>query len=167
MARGSFVEKLGNWRKYYRGAAWAKAFSALEKVAPETPDGVIQVQGDDIRVIVMSYSTRSADEAVIESHEGFIDIQMLIKGNETFCWWPAAGLKVSRPYDAAKDVTFYEKGAEPLAEFAAKPGYFAVFTPGDAHSTQIHAAGSSSPERCRKAVVKVRASLVAQSGANK
>jgi biofilm protein TabA len=167
MSRGAFVEKLDHWKKYYRGAAWEKAFAALEQVTPETPDGVIQVQGNDIRVIVMSYQTKSVGDAVVESHEDFIDIQMMISGHEIFRWWPAAGLQVSQPYDAAKDITFYQHGMEPLAEFAVRPGDFAVFMPGDAHSTQIHPAGAASPQLCRKAVVKLRASLLEQSGAHR
>ena len=84
---------------------------------------------------------------------------MLLTGRETFRWWPAKSLKVSQPYDAAKDITFYLQ-YEPLAEFAAKPGYFAVFLPGDAHSTGIHPVGENIPRGCRKAVVKMRMSLI-------
>jgi len=159
MARGAFVEKLENWKKYYAGGGWEQAFAALEKVTPETPDGVTKIQGDDLRIIVMSYSTKPAAEAAIESHENFLDIQMLLTGRETFRWWPANSLKVSQPYDAAKDINFYHQ-CEPLAEFAAKPGYFAVFLPGDAHSTGIYPAGENIPQGCRKAVVKVRMSLI-------
>lgn len=162
MARGAFVEKLANWKKYFAGASWEKAFAALEKVRPDTPDGVTKIQGDDLRIIVMSYSTKPAAEAVIESHENFLDIQMLITGREIFRWWPVSRLKVSQAYDAAKDITFYQS-SEPLAEFAAKPGYFGIFLPGDAHATGIHPAGANSPQACRKAVVKIRMSLVGDS----
>jgi biofilm protein TabA len=158
MTRGAFVERLENWKKYFTGANWEKAFAALEKLSPVTPDGVTKIMGDELRIIVMSYSTKPEAEAVIESHENFLDIQMLLTGRETFRWWPVKGLKVSQPYDAAKDIAFYQP-AGPLAEFAATPGYFAVFLPGDAHSTGIHPAGLSSPQACRKAVVKMRMSL--------
>lgn len=159
MARGPLVEKLERWRKYYAGAGWEKAFGALERVTAETPDGVIKVQDDDLRIIVMSYETRPADEAAIEAHEEFADIQMLLSGRELFRWGPAAGLWIKVPHDPAKDVAFYHAEG-PLAEFAAEPGYFAVFLPGDAHSTQIRPRGVNSPQPCRKAVVKVRMKLI-------
>ena len=161
MARGAFIEKLENWKKYFTGASWEKAFAALEKVTPETPDGVTKISGDDLRIIVMSYSTKPAAEAVIESHENFLDIQMLLTGRETFRWWPVSSLKVSSPYDAAKDITFYSQ-REPLAEFGARPGYFGIFLPGDAHSTGIHPTGANPAQACRKAVVKVRMSLLGE-----
>jgi biofilm protein TabA len=155
-------KKLTDWKKHYQGAAWEKAFSALEKITPDTPDGVIKVQRDDIRVIVMSYRTKPADDAVIESHRDFIDIQLMITGEETFRWWPVAVLEVSEPYNPEKDIVFYKHGPTPAGAFAARPGWFAVFNPGDAHSTQIFAKGSNSSKPCRKAVAKVRASLAAQ-----
>lgn len=159
--RGAFVDSIKNWNQSFRGPVWEKAFQALEKVNAETPDGVIQVQGDDIRVQISTYSTKAANEAVVESHRDFIDIQMILKGQETFRWWPARALTVTQPYDAVKDIIFYDNKVEPMAELNARPGVFAVFMPGDAHSTQNTPAGAAA-QPGRKAVVKIRASLLAQ-----
>lgn len=160
--RGAFVESLKNWNKYYQGPVWEMAFAALEKVTADTPDGTTQLQGDDIRVMVSSYDTKDPKDGVIEAHQEFIDIQMVIKGNESFRWWPMAGLTPTKPYDAAKDIMFFDNKAETLAEYNAKPGVFAVFMPGDAHATQTFAPGTTAPQADRKVVVKIRASLLSR-----
>jgi YhcH/YjgK/YiaL family protein len=155
MPCGAFVESLKNWNKYYSGPVWEKVFKALESVNAQTPDGTTEIQGQDIKMMVSSYKTKPAAEAVVESHKKYIDVQMVIAGTETFRWFPLAGLTVKTPYNAAKDVAFYQVPGEMLGHFNARPGFFAVFTPEDAHSTAIFAEGTSTPQAGRKVVVKV------------
>lgn len=157
--RGAFVAPLKDWSKYYSGPVWEKVFKALESVNADTPDGTTQIQGDDIKLMVQTNKTKEAKAAVIESHREYIDVQMSIKGGETFRWFPTQSLTVKKEYDEAKDIMFYEQ-TEPLAQFNARPGVFAVFTSTDAHSTGIYPEGATASTEARKAVVKVRASLL-------
>ena len=135
--RGAFVESLANWKKYYSGPVWEKVFKALETVPADAPDGKTEIQGQDITMGVSSYDTKPVATAM-ESHQKYIDIQMVLVGNETFLWAPLAALTVKTPYNPANDCVMYDP-YPPLAEFNARPGFFAVFMPQDAHATGIYA----------------------------
>jgi len=65
---------------------------------------------------------------------------------------PVEGLKVTTPYDAAKDIVFY---AVPVTyqEVEIRPGHFAVFFPGEGHLPMCHSHG---PHELHKVVVKVK-----------
>lgn len=159
LPHGAFVEKLSNWNKYYSGPVWEKAFKALESVSPDAPDGKTPIQGEDIFMTISTYNTKPAESVNVESHRKYIDIQMVLKGSETFRWYPLASLTVKTPYDPAKDIMFYNV-PEPLAEFNARPGFFAVFTPQDAHQPGLLGPGTTTPTPGRRAVVKIAVAVL-------
>lgn len=159
------VEQLANWRGLFSGPAWEKAFAALEALDGEAAEGRIDLQGeggDELNVRVMEYATRPAEACVLEAHREYIDIHVALRGAERIDWFPASALKVKAEYDESRDVIFYERPGAAPAGLTLRPGMFAVMFPGDAHMPQLMADGAAAP--LLKAVVKVRARLVARQG---
>lgn len=129
-----------------QGLAWLRTFD------PQTPDGRIDIAGDEVFALVSSYQTGPATEKRFESHHLYIDLQFVAAGSERILHTPTAGLGVEVPYDDAKDIVFY---AEPKvsSSLLMREGDLAFFYPGDAHKPGCMAGGS---HPVKKVVVKVR-----------
>lgn len=153
------VETLANWRKLFTGPAWTKAFLALEKLTVDEPLGETLIDGTDILMRVMSFTTHPREEAGLETHKKYIDIQMTLAGADQLDWWPAAELMRKAPYDEQRDVMFYLPPAGPApASIVMKPGLFCVLLPEDAHMPIL--ALADGPQPLKKVVVKVAVHLV-------
>ena len=70
-------DTLNNWRRYFDGEHWQKAFTFLETLQPGSPEqSNIAIAGTDIFAHVMRYPTRGAEAGVLEAHDRYIDTQM-------------------------------------------------------------------------------------------
>lgn len=88
--------------------------------------------------------------AELETHKDYIDIQIPLSGTEIMGYTAAQDcLPVDAPYNAEKDITFFEGLAEDY--IAVKPGMFAIFFPQDGHAPGI------TPDGVKKIIVKVKA----------
>jgi YhcH/YjgK/YiaL family protein len=115
------------------------------------PLGRTDIAGDDVFVLISEGETRPPEQVKFEAHRRYIDIQLVVRGQEAIGIAPAAGLVTAEPYDAEKDIEFFATPRESAA-LALRAGDFAVFAPGDAHRPSLHLDG---PHVSRKAVVKV------------
>ncbi len=112
---------------------FAKAFAVLAKPAiAQKPDGRYSIDGEDAYYIVQHYATRPVDLRRFESHKKYIDIQVLLAGEEMLGYSPTAGLEVVVPYDEAKDIMFYE-ARKVVTWTRLKSGIFCLLFPDDAH----------------------------------
>lgn len=106
--------------------------------------------GKDLFVNVTETQPKTREEARLETHRDFIDIQIPLSGTEVMGYTPATDcLPTNAPYDKDKDISFYEGAAENY--LSVKPGMFAIFFPQDAHAPGIL------PEGVKKIIVKVKA----------
>ncbi len=113
------------------------------------PLGRHDIDGDRMFALVQEYTTRAADECVWEAHRQYIDVQFVAWGVERMGYANITQMREREPYDAARDVTFFEPGHELVT---IRAGTFAIFGPEDVHSPgQI--AGEAG--LVRKVVVKV------------
>jgi biofilm protein TabA len=149
------VGRIEHWRERLRGAAWTRAFEALERLDANTPEGKITLGDDGMYLNVMSYATRAPEDAgaVLESHRHMVDIQMTLDGSERIDWFPAESLAIKTPYDAARDAQFYHRPDAAPASVNVAPGTFVVLFPEDAHMPQLATARGNA--RVKKVVVKV------------
>jgi YhcH/YjgK/YiaL family protein len=115
------------------------------------PLGRTDIEGDDVYVMISEAETRPPEQVKFEAHRRYIDIQLVVRGQEAIGVAPAAALVTVEPYDATKDIEFFATPRE-SASLALRAGDFAVFVPGDAHRPSLHLDG---PHVSRKAVVKV------------
>lgn len=111
--------------------------------------GKTALKGTDLVVNVSEIPPKGKEEARVETHNRFIDIQIPLTDTETIGYLPRGECRpVEAFYDKENDITFYE-GQTPRY-FNLKPGMFAIFFPTDGHAPAI------SPKGLRKIVIKVK-----------
>lgn len=117
------------------------------------PKGKTVVDGTNVYVNRDTYIARPLEECFFENHEHYIDIQIVLKGQEVFGYTHITNpdLHVTTPYNAEKDVTKYNYNPKDAVFFVLEEGFALVFTE-DAHLAKCKA----NNEIVEKLVVKVR-----------
>ena len=111
--------------------------------------GRIVLQGDDLFVNVNRQGAQTRDEAPIEAHKEYIDIQVPISSDEEMGFISAPYMPApSKPYSAEKDVAFYPGLCDTYLN--VRKGMFTVFFPGEGHAPAITRDG------ILKLIVKIR-----------
>ncbi|MDR2006281.1 MAG: YhcH/YjgK/YiaL family protein [Acidaminococcales bacterium] len=119
------------------------------------PDGRHEIEGKDIYLYILSYSTAHKEAQTAEAHYKYIDIQYIIKGSETVYHAPIdPGLQSVKEKNLKEDYVFFDK-VQNEKEYLQTTGSIMIFFPWDIHRTKCHAGGR--PGKVRKAVIKVRA----------
>jgi len=122
---------------------FAEALEFLMRPAlKELPVGRHEIDGDHVYAVVARDPGRRKGEALLETHEKYIDIQFILAGTDDMGWKPRMLCKQpAGEYDRQTDLQFFAD--EPDAWLSVGPGAFAIFFPEDAHmpmisSGQIH-----------------------------
>lgn len=111
--------------------------------------GRFALQGEDLILIVEHVQQgKTRDEAKLEAHRKYIDIQLSLDGDETMGWKPLAEcLNPLSEHSEEKDIRFFHDA--PASWIAVPPDHFCIFFPEDAHAPLV-AAGA-----VRKVIYKV------------
>jgi len=130
---------------------FAKAFEFLLRPdLQELPVGEYEIDGERVYAIVSKDPGRKRDEALLETHEKYIDIQLVLAGTDDMGWKPKLLCKQpSGEYAHQSDLQFFTD--KPAAWLSVESGAFAIFFPEDAHMPLISA------EKIHKVVVKIAA----------
>jgi YhcH/YjgK/YiaL family protein len=108
------------------------------------------LKGKDLVVNIAQTNPKTKEQAKLETHNKFIDIQIPLSGVEIMGYTPAADCKpADAAYNEEKDITFFEGLAE--SYIPVKPGMFAIFFPEDGHAPGVTETG------VKKVIVKVLA----------
>lgn len=128
---------------------FVQAFAFLRETDLETLEpGRHPIDGDALFAIVEDGPGRTREEAKLECHRRYIDIQLVLEGIDEMGWAPVATcVDPATDYDAARDIRFFNDA--PSSWIATPPGSFCLFFPGDAHAPLV-SSGS-----VRKVVVKI------------
>ena len=112
--------------------------------------GKYEIEGKDLFLNLAVAKGKTPDQAVLETHDKMIDIQIPISDAETFGYTPRENLPAAA-YNAEKDIT---KIPDLAAEsyITCQPGMMAIFFPQDGHAPCI----TGAPE-IKKAIFKVKA----------
>lgn len=116
---------------------FTKAFEYLKNTDLNAlPYGKIELEGSDLVIIVAEVTGKTADEALMETHKKFIDIQVPIGNTETMGWIAGSKLtNATESYNEEKDVAFF---ADKASNFiSVQPFEFAIFFPEDGHQPGI------------------------------
>ena len=142
------VDRLENLEKYASlNHLFAKAMEYLKTTDLNAQElGKVKLQGDDLVVNFSQTKPKTKEEAKLETHNQFIDIQIPLSGVEVMGYTAREDLPEA-DYDADKDISFYPGLAE--SYIPVKPGMFAIFFPQDAHAPGV------SPDGVKKVIVKV------------
>ncbi|MCJ2163152.1 MULTISPECIES: YhcH/YjgK/YiaL family protein [unclassified Pseudodesulfovibrio] len=115
--------------------AAAFAFLRREDLA-DLPEGRVEVDGDRLYAVVAKGPGRKVEDARIETHDQYIDIQFVLKGTDSMGWKPRRDLgPKTDASDPRSDVAFYADA--PTVWTEVTPGMFAVYFPEDAHMPMI------------------------------
>jgi|SRR5690606_26408297 len=147
------IDTLSNAGKYHGvHPLFAQAFKFVNSQDLNALEpGAYEVAGEDLKAVVMDKAGKTALESLekFECHDGHIDIQVLIQGNEQIGWKPRADCKEPKgDYNVEKDVLFYNDS--PDMYFQLKPGQFVILFPEDVHAPMI------SKGNVKKLVIKVK-----------
>lgn len=147
------IDSLANAQKYYAvHPLFEKAFVYINQtdLAAAIP-GKYDINGDDLRAIYSDKVGMSAAESILkfECHDKHIDIQLVIRGNETIGWKPRnTCLAQKGEYNVEKDVLFYND--VPDMYFGLTDLQFVIFFPEDVHAPMI------AEDAVKKLVIKVK-----------
>lgn len=99
--------------------------------------GVHELDGRTIFANVQVRCLKTKEEAKLEVHDKYIDIQILIEGaDEAFGWADRAQLTQPKgEFNTEKDILFYED--EPQTYYTMRPGQFTILLPADAHAPLV------------------------------
>jgi len=146
------LDALKNARRYLalnKGFAGAMEF-LLRPDLKELPTGRYEIDGDRVYAMVSKESGRRREDALLETHERYIDIQLVLAGTDDMGWKPKfLCRRPSGEYDQKNDIQFFAD--EPEAWLSVRSGAFVIFFPEDAHMPLI------SSGQLHKIVVKVAA----------
>lgn len=143
------IDRLENLEKYVSlNPLFAQAVDFLKSTDLEAHEtGKVVLKEGELIVNFSQARPKTKEEARIETHNNFIDIQIPLSGMEGMGYMPRADLPEAA-YNAEKDITFYEGLATDY--LTVKPGMFAIFFPEDAHAPGV------TPDGVKKVIVKVR-----------
>lgn len=146
------VDTLKNLEKYASlNPLFAQAIDFLKSTDLNALEvGKTELKGSDLIVNVQQTAPKTKEQAKLETHNVFIDIQIPLSGTEVMGYTAAeACVPADAPYNAEKDITFFEGMADDY--ITVKPGMFAIFFPQDGHAPGI------TPTGVKKVIVKVKA----------
>lgn len=111
--------------------------------------GKIEIDGENIFIINSEPECLSRENQVLEYHQKYLDIHILLEGEETIGWKNLSDCKQEKkPFDAENDYGLYDDA--PTSYITLYPNQFAIVFPEDAHAPII------GKGKIRKLVVKIK-----------
>lgn len=117
--------------------------------------GKHELDGEKLFANVASYETRAEGE--FEAHREYVDIQLLLLGDEDIYFDSAVGAQVTKEYEP--DCEFFKFTSDTAGKCNLRVGNFAVFMPYELHMPNMQSAKGQTTNI--KVVVKVHKSLLA------
>ena len=122
----------------------------------EKTPGRYELQGDNIFMNVMQFATQSPEQKKAELHREYIDIQVLLSGEERILFGMTDSARQCEEMHVEDDYQLCSQIADEQA-MVLKPGRFVILMPGDPHKPGCVV---QAPMDIKKVVIKVRASLL-------
>ena len=132
-----------------------RAFEEMARLSRENaPDGKYVIEGDELFINVISFETKTAADSLFETHKDYIDIQMMMEGEEWIGFAPKSELTVTKPY--APDCELYSM-PEIYDRVRIKADKLCIIFPDEPHAPGI--AVNDATGRVKKMVVKIKMSV--------
>ncbi|MCK2152862.1 UNVERIFIED_ORG: YhcH/YjgK/YiaL family protein [Citrobacter freundii] len=133
----------------------ALTLAVAANLQEKTP-GRYELQGDNIFMNVMQFATQSPEQKKAELHREYIDIQVLLSGEERILFGMTDSARQCEEMHVEDDYQLCSQIADEQA-MVLKPGRFVIFMPGEPHKPGCV---EQAPMDIKKVVIKVRASLL-------
>lgn len=115
----------------------------------DAPLGRIEVEGDALFINNSNPECVKAEKQALEVHRKYIDIHVLLEGEETVGWKPLSDCRnETKPYNEDEDCALYDEQA--ATYFKMQPGQILIVWPEDAHAPVI------GEGKIRKLIIKVK-----------
>ena len=127
------------------------AYSFLcSQLSPDTPEGRYDL-GEGCYVSVETYTTFKRTERKYENHHDYVDVQIVLSGEEIIEIAPVQELRCISEYNAERDIAFYNISFKGMQR-VLKEGECLFIYPGQAH---IPCLTNKKKYRVKKAVIKI------------
>ena len=143
------IDNLKNLRNYEAlNPLFGKAFDYIESTDLNALEpGKIALIENELIVNVNQIPAKTKEEAKLETHDEYVDIQLPLSDVEVMGYTQRADLPEAE-YDAAIDMALYDGLAADY--ITVKPGMFTLFFPEDGHAPGI------TPVGLKKIIIKVK-----------
>ena len=143
------IDNLKNLRDYESlNPLFGKAFDYIESTDLNALEpGKIVLIEKELIVNVNQIPAKTKEEAKLETHNEYVDIQLPLSDVEVMGYTQRVDLPEAE-YDASIDMTLYDGAAADY--ITVKPGMFTLFFPGDGHAPGI------TPTGLKKIIIKVK-----------
>ena len=143
------IDILDNCEKYYNlHSDFKLVFDFIKNNDLSTMEcGKHELRGNEVFFNLQEYETKPQQK--LEAHKKYIDIQLVVKGEEYMGWTNIDRTSVKEQYDFEKDVMFLTGDVDKLR---ADNKMFLIFYPEDAHMPALCA---DSSKYVKKAIFKI------------
>lgn len=95
------------------------------------------IDGDNIFVMVQELELRPREQARLELHRKYIDIQLVLRGKEEVFGWSEKKdcLTAETEFDEAKDIQLFID--KPQCFYTVREGQFSILFPDDGHAPML------------------------------
>jgi YhcH/YjgK/YiaL family protein len=126
------IDQIKNISKYkILSDNFAQAFSFIKETdLGSLIPGKYIIQEEKIFALISEYETKDPQEINWEAHKKYIDIQIMIEGEERMGFNWIDYLTLVKEYNSEKDIMFFEGEGEYVT---LKKGHFIILFPYDAH----------------------------------
>ncbi|MDO4879868.1 MAG: YhcH/YjgK/YiaL family protein [Capnocytophaga sp.] len=137
-------------RYYSLNPVFEKVFNFIKNKNWQNAElGKIELDGENIFITNAQPDGLSKENQVLEYHKKYLDIHILLEGEETIGWKNLPDCtQEEKPFDSEADFGTYKD--QPTAYITLKPNDFAIIYPEDAHAPII---GNG---KIKKLVVKIK-----------
>jgi len=114
--------------------------------------GRYNIAADDLIAIVEHSQAKPKEHAQLEAHRRYIDIQLVLEGNEQMGWKSLSDcLNPVSEHSEEKDIRFFHDA--PVSWIKVPPDHFCIFFPEDAHAPLV------GDGQIRKVIFKIAVSI--------
>ncbi len=145
------IDKITNIEKYIQIPVSIHEF--IKNLSKETLCGKYNISDTDY-VNIETYNTKQIDNAKFETHDKYIDIQLLLQGQERIYFADRVNLQEDKPYNIEKDITFYSNYVGNSDYLTLDSTNFVMIFPHEAHAPQVSSSGNLT--EVKKAVFKIK-----------
>ena len=142
------IEDIENISKY-EPLVSKNVINFLKGLSPDSPVGHYEID-ENSYANIDQYVPKQYNKCKFEAHKKYIDIQMVLYGEENLEYTGIKDLEISEEYDENKDVMFF-KNTDDFDTVKLTPFKFAFIYPHEAHKPQI----KTSSDLVKKVVVKI------------
>ncbi len=147
LEKQSCTKKFGKVYEFLKNTDIAGTFAQMSKGDKKT----VEIEGRDVYAIFQMYDSKLVENAKIEGHRNYIDVQFIYEGSEKIGYCDIKDIAEEPEYNAEKDIFFCK--TKKISHVIVSAGEAAILFPEDLHAPCICI---DTPALVKKIVFKVK-----------